>query len=953
MSTKAAPQTECDAMIARLLAARDEAAMRGLIAQHPLAEWDSVVSTLTDQARQEISVNIGNAQRIAEIAMIVADAIDSKVALARSQRAKANTLYAMDQHAAAIEMHRSAAALFDQVGEKNELARTLSGSIQPYLLLGRYDEALAAAERARKIFSEQGNEWRLARLEINIGNIYQRQDRFADALQHYQRAYDDLVTRDDAEGLAAVLSNLALCCIFLNDFPRALEFHQKAREYCEKKGMPILVAYADYNIAYLYFLRGEYGRAIKMLREAASSARNARDAYQLALCDLDLSEIYIEVNLSAEAVELAHKAHDGFQRLGFGYEGAKALAFAAIAASRLGQAFEGLKLFTEAKEMFVRDNNLVWPSLIDLYKSLVLLNEGRLFEARQLCTSAHEFFAKSTLKRKAVLAELLLARISFRMNDRNAARERCRAALEKSAALESPILTYDAEFLLAEIERSTGNQDAAYQAYSRARASLETLRGSLRGEELKIAFFNNKLEVYEQLVDLCLRRPNSLEEAFGYMEQAKSRSLMELLSQPVHTASDADAGQSELVRSIRNLREELNWYYNLIEREQLRPEENSPARIENLEQQAKARETELLRSLQEATDLEINQAGLQRAPASVSIEEIRTALPDETILVEYFCVQDRVLACVLSRDGLQVFPVTLQSRVQKMLQLLQFQLSKFRLDPQYVNMFQDSLLESTQAHLKNLYQELLAPLQNSLNARHLVFVPHGLLHYVPMHALHDGENYVIDKFSISYAPSASIYAMCQSQPGNSSSESLIMGIADAQAPSILDEVAALKNILPNARLFIGENATQAALEEHGPKSRIVHIATHGYFRQDNPMFSSIRLGDSYLSLYDLYHLKLPAELVVLSGCATGLNVVKPGDEQIGLVRGLLQAGAQSMILSLWDVHDASTKEFMIAFYSGLQTGGSKAVSLRNAMLKLREKCPHPYYWAPFLLIGKG
>lgn len=119
------------------------------------------------------------------------------------------------------------------------------------------------------------------------------------------------------------------------------------------------------------------------------------------------------------------------------------------------------------------------------------------------------------------------------------------------------------------------------------------------------------------------------------------------------------------------------------------------------------------------------------------------------------------------------------------------------------------------------------------------------------------------------------------------------------------------------------------------------------------MFSSIRLGDSYLSLYDLYHLKLPVELVVLSGCATGLNVIKPGDEQIGLVRGLLQAGAQSMILSLWDVHDASTKEFMIAFYSGLQQGRSKSLALQSAMLELRAKYPHPYYWAPFLLIGKG
>lgn len=119
------------------------------------------------------------------------------------------------------------------------------------------------------------------------------------------------------------------------------------------------------------------------------------------------------------------------------------------------------------------------------------------------------------------------------------------------------------------------------------------------------------------------------------------------------------------------------------------------------------------------------------------------------------------------------------------------------------------------------------------------------------------------------------------------------------------------------------------------------------------MFSSIRLGGSYLNLYDLYRLKLSADLVVLSGCATGLNVVKPGDEQIGLVRGLLRAGAQSLVLSLWDVHDRSTQEFMVSFYKGLQQGLPKASAMQSAMLELRKRYAHPYYWAPFLLIGKG
>jgi len=939
MSVQPVRQTELDAIVQQLLALKDAPSRRALVAQRPEIAWDEVVTTLTERVWQEVRVDSRSADRIADAAIEVAQCVGSQISLARGFRAKANSLYTLDQHAAAIEHHEKAAACFEQAGDDAELARTLSSSIQPLLLLGRYDEAVAKGERAAAIFRKQGNTRRLARLEINIGNIYHRQDRFTEALAIYDRAYQELLKHDDGEALAAVLSNLSLCYISLNDFPKALEFHRIARDECHQRGMPILVAYADYNIAYLYFLRGEYGRAIKMLRDASASAGKANDAYQLALCNLDLSEIYLELNLSAEAGELGRAANEGFRKLGFGYEAAKALAFAAIAASRMGQAFEGVKLFAQAKEMFVQDKNLIWPSLIDLYEALVLFNEGRLFEARRLCVAAHEFFRASAMPGKAVLAELLLARIALRMSDRDGARNHCQQALSSLANFDSPVLVYQAEFLMGEVARAAGKNDDAYQSYGRAREAVERLRGSLRGEELKLAFFQNKLEVYENLVELCLGRPDGFEEAFGYIEQAKSRTLADLLSKPMHVASATDAGQSDLVRSIRNLREELNWYYNLIEREQLR-------------QEARLRESDLTKAMKEATIAEAHEAGLEVA-STVSLEQIRSALPADATLVEFFRARDHYLACVLTRDELYIAPVTVQPRIQKLLQLLQFQMSKFRLDPKYLSTFSQPLLEATQAHLKNLYQELIAPIRHRLSSKHLVFVQHGLLHYVPFHALHDGESYLIDRFSVSYAPSASVYALCQSKPANITGDPLILGVPDAQTPSIQTEVEALSAMLPNAKAFLGEQATESVLRAHGRVSRIVHIATHGYFRQDNPMFSSIRLGDSHLSLYDIYRMQLPAELVVLSGCATGLNVITPGDELIGLARGLLQAGAQSLVLSLWDVHDESTKDFMITFYARLQQGQSKSAAMQSAMIELREKHPHPYHWAPFSLIGKG
>lgn len=119
------------------------------------------------------------------------------------------------------------------------------------------------------------------------------------------------------------------------------------------------------------------------------------------------------------------------------------------------------------------------------------------------------------------------------------------------------------------------------------------------------------------------------------------------------------------------------------------------------------------------------------------------------------------------------------------------------------------------------------------------------------------------------------------------------------------------------------------------------------------MFSGIRLGRSFLSLFDLYQLRLPAELITLSGCATGLNLVAAGDELLGLMRGLLGASAQCLLLTLWDVHDRSTTEFMTLFYGCLKKGETKAQALQSSMKEVRSRYPHPYYWAPFFLAGKA
>jgi CHAT domain-containing protein len=342
-----------------------------------------------------------------------------------------------------------------------------------------------------------------------------------------------------------------------------------------------------------------------------------------------------------------------------------------------------------------------------------------------------------------------------------------------------------------------------------------------------------------------------------------------------------------------------------------------------------------------------------RNPVAVTLSQIRAALGDGRVLIEYFLVHDQVLGVVLSSQRLDVVPLAPLSRIRHRVRMLQFQLSKFRLDQSYTARAEKALAAATERHLRGLYEDVVAPLRSLLSGPHLVLVPHGLLHHVPLHALHDGSSYMIDSFTVSYAPSASLFALSQARTTIGRGRSLVFGIHDSNAPWILSEAHEVASVVSEPDLRLGADANQQVLKECGPHSRFIHIATHGFFRQDNPMFSAVHLGDGYLSLYDLYNLRLPVELLTLSGCATGLSVVAEGDEIMGLARGLLYAGAQSLLLTLWDVHDRSTAEFMRSFYAHMRDERtSKARALQVAMLELREKRPHPYYWAPFTLVGK-
>jgi CHAT domain-containing protein len=235
----------------------------------------------------------------------------------------------------------------------------------------------------------------------------------------------------------------------------------------------------------------------------------------------------------------------------------------------------------------------------------------------------------------------------------------------------------------------------------------------------------------------------------------------------------------------------------------------------------------------------------------------------------------------------------------------------------------------------------------------LIVVPHGALHGLPFHAFHDGEQYLVDRHVIAVAPSAAVMHACRQAARPIGDRAMVVGIDDPGLPSVPREVEVISATWPSARVAVGPQATSRTLRRSVGSFDVLHLATHGVFRADNPSFSSIKLTDAWLTVRDLAEVARGAQLVTLSACETGVSGITAGDEVIGLTRGLLSAGCSAVVASLWTVSDESTARLMERFYASLKGGAAPAVALREAMLEIRQQYDHPYFWAPFLVTGDG
>jgi CHAT domain-containing protein len=265
---------------------------------------------------------------------------------------------------------------------------------------------------------------------------------------------------------------------------------------------------------------------------------------------------------------------------------------------------------------------------------------------------------------------------------------------------------------------------------------------------------------------------------------------------------------------------------------------------------------------------------------------------------------------------------------------------------------------------EDAFDRLIAPLLDSIRHRKLIIVPHGVLHYVPFAALRNRhtERYLIDDYTLTYAPSASALRFLRAKESPVEGEVLILGDPDSamsKLPGAAEEATDVARTL-GATPLLGAGARESLLYDVHGKFDLVHLAAHGVYDPKNPLFSRIALSrddthdgsltvDEILSSLDL----TGVNLVVLAACQSAAGARSGGDEIVGLTRALLYAGTPGVISTLWNIDDAASAGLMKEFYRRLTGGASVADALRQAQLATKENDRYvdPRYWAAFMLTG--
>ena len=883
---------------------------------------------------------------------------------------------------AAIDKYQQALPFFERAGDQYRQALTLTLIASIYAALGEFSRALNYNEQALPLYRAIKHGPGESGTLTSIGGIYDVQGDVTKARNYYQQAL--LLVERGAEPITegAILSNIGKTYNDVGNFQNALEYYRRALEVFRTIGEKRREAITLNNIGLAYFRLGDNEKSLDLYGQALSLRRSVGDKAGEASTLTSIGQVYASSGNPQKAIEFYTQALPLRKTVGDRLGEATTLDYFGVAYSALGEREKALDYHQQALALrrAVTDvrgeahtlSNLgyVYDSSSELQKSADYYNQSlnifRRIGDRQ--NEANALFGLARVERnKGNLADAqqhIVAALSlFESGRSNAGAEQLRASYfaSKQSAYQFYISLLMGDH---KSKPSTGDDLQALQTSERARA-----------RSLLDMLAETQTDIRQGVDPALLERERLVKQQLS----AKAQRSIELIGQ-----KGKDDQLAQMNKDLNALEEE-----NLSIQAELR--KASPA-YAALTQPQPLSAKEIQQQLDaDSVLLEYSLGEEQSYLWLVAADSIKTyALPGRQQIEK---VARQVYESLTARSVLKPLetPEQRQDRIARA----------------------DSTFRESASQLS---QMVLQPAASELGTKRLIIVADGVLQYVPFAVLPAGSGLMdyrplIQDHEIVSLPSASALAVqrrnlvnrkpaaktlaviadpvfslndsrlktarsvpvSQALPANETriiehlSDNSTGQLTIQRLPFTRQEADQILAVAPSAsNLKLLDFRANRSLVTSGElsKYRYIHFATHGYLDSARADLSAIVLSlvdekgnpeDGFLRTLDLYNLNLPAELVVLSACETGLGKDVKGEGLVGLTRGFMYAGARRVIVSLWNVNDKATALLMERVYAGmLKTHKTPAAALRAAQIEMfkQKQWQSPYYWGAFVLQGE-
>lgn len=863
----------------------------------------------------------------------------------------------------ALAYHQKALAISQERGDRRGESLDLNNIGLIYRDLADYPKAIANEQQALKLAIELGDRDGEGTFRSNLGGIKSDTGRYAEAQLEYQQALKIAKQLKQPDQESAILSAIGGDYNAQGKYAEAIANYQQALKIQQDINLPGSVIVSLSNLGAIYSRLGQYSKAAEFHQQALTLTRKIGARQQEAQVLSSLGENDRLQSKLDSALTYQQQALSTAQSIQARLTESKAL-------QRIG------RIYTQQSQP-----------------------QNALPVLQQALTIARETGRKPD--EASILAALGQAQLQLRTSSEAQSNLQQAIALARETG-DAPI---EAQALnnLGQLFTKQKQPELAIVFYKQSVKLTEDIRKGIRTlpKDQQQSYTETVADTYRQLADLLLKRDRILEaqqvldllkiqELDDYLRNVRGGGGQALYELPAEQAILAK--YNALNQSAIALGQELNSLQEI-------------ARSGKALTPAQEQRKEQLLQLQADLKQQFNAFAQDKEVASF-LQQLRITEPNVTIPLEDLAGFSKQLAKL---NAVMLYPLVLNDRLELIItapnaQPLRRTVNVTRQElNQTIQEFRAALQDPTRdakPAAQKLYTWLIKPLEADLQAaqpKTIIYAPDGLLRYIPLAALYDGQKWLVQRYAINNITSKSVDDLTTKPEGKLRVLAGAFGTADQQVPFAgqtfsfrglaftVKEVEALAKRLPGTVELLGQAFTPTATTRQMNEYTIVHLATHASLvpKVGN---SFIVFGDgTATSLTDIEKWTLDAvDLIVLSACETGLGgkFGKNGEEVLGLGYQFTKKDkAKAAIASLWSVNDGGTQVLMDAFYANLQAGKTKAEALRQAQItlvtgqaeasssnrsatlvarwqgqlpsKVINQLNHPYYWAPFILIGNG